>query len=171
MSSKNTNKKNNGKPNDTAASVNTGGGAYVGGDVSVKGGDFVGRDKKIISGDRGISIGGNVSGSTIISGEGNVVSFHGSSSENFDSIYRTINSRTDLSQNDKADLTDEIKEFEAEIKKGNDAGESFLIRRLRNISRIAPDILEVVLATIASPTSGFGLIAKKLAEKMKTSAD
>jgi len=31
----------------TQLNVDTGGGAYVGGDVKTKGGDFVGRDKKV----------------------------------------------------------------------------------------------------------------------------
>ncbi len=53
--------------------INTGGGAYIGGDVSTGGGDFVGRDKVVVVGSRGVAIGGNVSGSTIITGDGNVI--------------------------------------------------------------------------------------------------
>ena len=34
------------------------------------------------------------------------------------------------------------------------------------IQRIAPDILDVVMATIANPAAGFGMVAKKVAEKM-----
>ena len=50
--------------------VDTGGGAYVGGDVNTGGGDFVGRDKKT---DNSVSIGGSVSNSNIITGSDNQI--------------------------------------------------------------------------------------------------
>ena len=59
-----------------------------------------------------------------------------------------------------------VEEIAAEDQKGEDADESFIARRLRNIQRIAPDILDVVMATIANPAAGFGMVAKKVAEKM-----
>ena len=43
--------------------------------------------------------------------------------------------------------------------------EGFLSRRLRNIARMAPDVLDVVVATLANPLAGLGVAAKKLAEK------
>ena len=59
--------------NKESRKINTGGGAYIGGTVSTSGGDFVGRDK-IVTANRGsIAIGGNVSGSTIITGDGNII--------------------------------------------------------------------------------------------------
>lgn len=50
--------------------VDTGGGAYVGGDVNTRGGDFTGRDKKT---DNSVTIGGNVSGSNIVTGNNNQI--------------------------------------------------------------------------------------------------
>jgi hypothetical protein len=34
---------------------------------------------------------------------------------------------------------------------------------------MAPDILDVVIATIANPLAGLGLVSKKIAEKAKVS--
>jgi len=41
------------------------------------------------------------------------------------------------------------------------------MRRFRNLARMAPDILEVTLATITNPILGYGVIAKKIAAKAK----
>jgi hypothetical protein len=85
----------------------------------------------------------------------------------FSTIFVQIADRTDLPSADKADLKSELEIFEGEDKKGPEANEGFLAQRLRNVRRIAPDILDVAIATIANPAAGFGMIAKKVVEKMK----
>ena len=85
----------------------------------------------------------------------------------FEGIYSGIDARTDLAKDEKADLIAEIDELRAELAKKEKADEGFLLRRLRNIGRMAPDILQVTLATIANPVAGFGVIAQKVAEKAK----
>jgi len=64
-----------------------------------------------------------------------------------------------------------VQELQAEVAKGDEADEDFLARRLRNIQRMAPDILEVALATLSNPAVGFGLAVKKVAQRMKESAE
>ena len=39
--------------------------------------------------------------------------------------------------------------------------------RSRNIARIAPDMLDMVVATLANPLAGLGMVVKKIAEKAK----
>jgi hypothetical protein len=68
------------------------------------------------------------------------------------------------------DVKVEIQEVREELEKQDEADESFILRRLRNIGRMAPDILEVTLATITNPILGFGILAKKIAEKAKATA-
>jgi hypothetical protein len=68
---------------------------------------------------------------------------------------------------DKEDLKVDFQEILSEVEKGNQANESFVARRLRNIKRMAPDILETILAAMVNPASGFGMIAKKVAERIK----
>ncbi|MGQ9832933.1 MAG: hypothetical protein ACUVRJ_03895 [Candidatus Villigracilaceae bacterium] len=133
-----------------------------------QGGDYIGRDQKISAGNGSVVIGGNVTNSTIVTGDKNVVT---SGANFFLPIYQAIEERKDLTADAKADLKAEIQDVEAEVKKGEQADETFLARRLRNIRRIAPDILEVVTATLTNPTAGFSLIARKVAEKARASAD
>ena len=57
-----------------------------------------------------------------------------------------------------------------EAQKGDTADDTFLGRRLRNIKRMAPDIFDVVIATLVSPAAGLGMAVKKIAEKAKAEA-
>ncbi len=59
---------------------------------------------------------------------------------------------------DKEDLKAEVQDLQTEVAKGEEANESFLERRLRNIKRMAPDILETIATTFARSTgwSGYG---------------
>ena len=120
--------------------ISTGGGAYVEGQVDTGGGDFIGRDK------------------TISAAEIKNV---------FTPIYENIDSKPQISPEDKSDLKAEVQEVETEVAKGEEADESFLARRFRNIGRTAPDILDVVLATLTNPTAGFAMAVAKIAEKAK----
>jgi len=82
------------------------------------------------------------------------------------SIYRPIGeSSREMSEND--DLVAEVDEIKDEVTKGNDVNESFLSRRLRNLKKMAPDIAEVALATLANPAAGLGMICKKVAKNTK----
>jgi hypothetical protein len=122
--------------------INTGGGASIVGDVKFRDGTFVGRDQK-----------------TGISAE-EIAAL-------FEKVYAQIDAKTDLKAADKADLKATVDEAKAEVQKGEKADESFLARQLRNIGRMAPDILEVVLATLTSPAAGFAAVVRKVAEKAK----
>ncbi len=63
-----------------------------------------------------------------------------------------------------------MEEIKTEVEKGAQASESFLTSRLRNIQRMAPDILDVVLATLANPTSGLATAVRKIAGRMQAEA-
>ena len=54
-----------------------------------------------------------------------------------------------------------------QLKNNKKMEESFLSRRFRNIARIAADVLDVVVATLANPLAGLGVAIKKIAEKAK----
>lgn len=123
----------------------------------------VGRDRIVSAGDGSIVVGGDANQSVIITGDHNRVNVN----SKFSTIYKQVDERTDLPAADKTDLKSELQTFEDEDKKGPESNEGFLAQRLRNVKRIAPDILDVALATIANPAAGFGMIAKKVAEKMK----
>ena len=123
----------------------------------------VGRDQSLQSWDASVVVQGNISNSKIVTGDHSRIA----SSSKFSTIYKQVEERSDLSSTDKTDLKSELQTFEDEDKKGPESNEGFLAQKLRNIRRIAPDILDVIIATIANPAAGFGMIAKKVAEKMK----
>ena len=154
-----------GKRKKNTSKKNTGGGVQVGGNVDTGGGDFVGRDKKVVVGERGVVVGGNVSNSNIVTGDGNLVNLE----QAFAPVYEAIE-RKALHPEQKADLKADVKEIEAEAAKGDKADEGFLARRLRNLRRMAPDILDVMIASMGGPVSAGTAILKKLMAKAKEEA-
>jgi len=120
--------------------VNTGGGAFVGGSVTA-GGDFVGRDKVTIQ------------------------MAASAADADFRKLEQAIEARPDTPPEDKADLHAAVQDMHTEAAKGAQADQGFIERQLRIIGRMAPDILEVAVATFANPGVGLALVAKKITEK------
>ena len=89
----------------------------------------------------------------------------------FDQLYSNIYARADTSPADKEDIKAEVKEIQTSVtqaaQKNEKIDESFLSRRFRNIARMAPDVLDVVVATLGNPLAGLGVAVKKIAEKAK----
>ena len=85
----------------------------------------------------------------------------------FEALFEKIENKSNLSQDEKASLKLEVYEVKQELAKNEQADETLLMQRLRHIGKMAPDILEVALATITNPIAGFGVLAKKIAEKAK----
>jgi hypothetical protein len=151
--------------------VDTGGGAYIEGSVHTGGGDFIGRDRNVIASGGGIAIGGNVSGSNIVSGHNNIVGSQVSQQAFYlNEVLRRIDARPGSSLEDKAGLKAEVLDLQKEDARGPQADETTLTRRLRSIQRMAPDILDMLLAVIANPAAGFGLVAQMAAQKMQVDA-
>lgn len=146
-------------------------GLQIGGGVHVTGGDFIAGDKNVKVDKGGIYVGGGVQGSNLISGDHNKIANQESSREKlFADLNEQIQQRPNTSPEDKQDLQANVAEIKAEAARGEEADESFLSRRLRNIDRIAPDIFEVLLATLANPAAGFAMVVKKVAERARKPA-
>lgn len=130
----------------TTGDIRTGGGAYVGGDVTVEGGDFVGRDKitTTYQGERLAEV--------------NAL---------FDKLYAVVQARPETPPEERDDLQAEIEEVQQALTAEEAVDEGFLARRLRNIGRMAPDILEVVLDTLANPVIGLRTVVRKIRERAK----
>ncbi len=92
----------------------------------------------------------------------------------FEYIYAQIEADSKLPPVAKADVEAEVKDLQtgvmASVEQQAPLTESFLARRFRNIARVAPDILDVVVATLGSPLAGLGVAVKKIAEKAKAEA-
>ena len=124
--------------------IDTGGGAYVGGNVTVGSGKFVGRDDYSTTGASADEL-----------------------AKAFEKIYAAIEARPNTRPQDKADLKAEAKEAQAEAAKGERASEDFLSLRLRNIERMAPDILDVVESALAGPAAAFATVLQKVVKKIR----
>jgi hypothetical protein len=146
--------------------VQTGGGAYVGGNVITGGGDFVGRDKVIADSESNEVNGTDLSYSTITLGSGNVVT-------NLQNIFASIFDAIENSYmppRDKEAVFADVRKLETEAKKGDSADESFLAQRLRTLRHMAPDISELLLSALAGPGAVVSTLVKKVAEKVKAEA-
>lgn len=125
------------------------------------------KQSKIRTGDNSIAIQGNVTGSNIVAGNNNVINQNVANiSAIFAPLYRTVDEHPTLPVAVKEDVKAEIKDVEKEIHNGDQLDESSVTRHLRNVQRMAPDILDVVVATLANPAAGLGMVAKKIADKM-----
>jgi hypothetical protein len=89
----------------------------------------------------------------------------------FDQLYIGIEINSKTSSAEKEDLRAEVEEIQSTVteavQKNEKVEESFLSRRFRNIARVAPDVLDVIVATLANPLAGLGVTVKKIAEKAK----
>jgi hypothetical protein len=131
------------------------GGLQIGGSVNVNGGDFVAGNKNTNVGAGGVYIGGNLSGSNIVTGHNNVITAGGKSREGlFDGILKKIDSTQSLAPEDKEDLRSAIRELEAAMQGQNSVDETFLARTVRSMSRIEPKISEAVLALLQNRHPG-----------------
>ncbi|MBN2171594.1 MAG: hypothetical protein JW819_09785, partial [Candidatus Krumholzibacteriota bacterium] len=143
--------------------IHTGGAPYFAGGIKVKG-DYVQRDKIEIHAGEGSAVTlGDHSPATVIRQEADPEAV----ARAFATLYAAVEARPDTPAADKADLRSDLKEIEAEVAKGESADESFLARRLRNVRRMAPDILEVALTTMLNPLSGLGKVAERVAARMR----
>ncbi len=92
----------------------------------------------------------------------------------FGEIYSAIDARSELAATQQEDLKAEVRDVQSAVEdattKKIQIDESFLARHFRNIARMAPDILDVVVATLANPLAGLGVAAKKIAAKAKEEA-
>ena len=141
--------------------IDTGGGAYIGGNVRV-GRDFIGRDQVRITGDGNVV--GDHSSATVVKTTGLDAA---QAAALFARVYAAIVDHPGMSPQEKQDLQAEVQEVQQETARGEEANESFLAHRLRNIERMAPDILDVVVATLLNPVAGIAAAARKVAQRIK----
>lgn len=124
-----------------------------------------------IGGDQNI-IQGNFSGGIITQGRNATVTAHQSNGMDakelavlFEKLYRHVESRPNDPNVDKSEISEIIQKIEKESSKGNDANEMKLGRWVENLGQMAPDILDVVLASLGGPVSGITAVVKKIADR------
>jgi len=84
---------------------------------------------------------------------------------------RQINAKIDaslgLSQSEKSELKTQTQKIDEEIKKGTKADLGRLERWINTVAVMAPDIFDVVVATLQSPLAGIGMVIKKIGDRAK----
>lgn len=118
------------------------GGINIKGNVSIKGGKVAGRD--------------NV--------EKNITNVHISLAP----VYHALKKNTTVPPKVKKKVEADVKQIEKEVKKGEAAKVSFIQQRLENIEKMAPDIADVVIATLQNPVAGVSVALRKVLAKMQT---
>jgi len=121
-------------------------GAYVGGSVNTGGGAFIGRDR----------VGAGSLEPEAIAGI-------------FAPLYAAIEQHPTAGATEKGDLIAELRELQYEVGKGDQAELDLVKRRLRSVGRLAPDILALLIATLADPVAGFNPAVVETAEHMRAS--
>jgi hypothetical protein len=122
------------------------------------------------AGNGSIVIGGNVQGSNIVMGNHNTVS---NQSVNiaplFQTIYHYVDTHPKLQAGKKQDAKEELKEIEVALEEPK-PDENFILRRFRNLNRMAPEIVEVAFETLKNPIGGVAEVIKRIAKKMAEEA-
>ena len=154
------------------------GGSVVTGDrnrVSQVGGDQVGGDK--VGGDKvgGDKItAGDISGSTVAMGR-KAQAQQGIGGEAlaavFQSVYQKIEARPEDPDVDKEEVVESVQKIETEATTQAEPNENKLERWLRNLAQMAPDIVEVMAASLAGPVSGAAAVLRKVIAKVKSEAE
>ena len=125
----------------------------------------------LAAGDNSIVIGGNMTGSSIVIGDGNTIS---NQSVNVAPLFKTLEDVVDqhieITSAQKEDIKAELQEVQAELEKP-DPNESFLVRRFRNLQRMAPDIVDVAFETLKNPIGGVAEVVRRISKKMAEDAN
>jgi len=139
--------------------VNTGGGAYIGGNVSLSGGSFVGRDQRNVT----------------ITGNGNVMGDHSHATVTYtsgmtgDQVAVLFAQALALARQQPAavreDLEAAVETAQEETAKGEAADKGLLSKMLDVLLEKGPDILEVVIEAILNPAAAAGRGVKLLAKQ------
>ena len=116
----------------------------------------------------GINITGNVTiKNSKVAGRDNVERKVVNVNVSFAPVYHALKENATIAPETKKTIEESVKQVEQEVKKGDKARPSFVQERLQNILKMAPDIGEVVMATLLNPAAGISLAIKKVVNKIQ----
>ena len=85
----------------------------------------------------------------------------------FEAIYQQIEARPEDPDVDHEEIAGEVKRIEQEVAKAEAANPNKVKRWLANLAEMAPDILEVTVASLTNPAAGVATVISKIAKKAK----
>ena len=123
--------------------------------------------------------GENVVGAVNASGRANVdisqSSVHKTNDPGFERLFELleekINARPEDPNVDKQEIQEQINQIKAEAAKGEEANPNKLERWIRNLAGMAPDIVDVMVASLGGPISGLTAVLHKIAARVKAESE
>ncbi len=88
----------------------------------------------------------------------------------FDAVFQHIQSRPENPDVDKSEIKATVQNIQQEAAKNEEANQSKLERWLKYLAGIAPDILDVMAASLGGPVTGFAAVFKKILDKARQNA-
>ena len=85
----------------------------------------------------------------------------------FDAVFKKIETLPADPNVDKEEIVETVQKIQTEASKEDQANTNKLERWMTNIAQMAPDILEVMAASLAGPVSGFTAVFKKIVDSFK----
>ena len=131
----------------------------------------------------GIHIGGNVgpgaavgsharvTAKNIAGGDINIGADAKDVADAFLRIYTAIETKKFDSEEQANTAREAVELIEEENAKGDAANEKIVKLSFQTIAQMAPDILDVVVASLVSPLTGISAVVKKIAEKAKAASE
>jgi hypothetical protein len=119
--------------------------------------------------------GENVVGSVNAGGRANIditqSSIHKTDDANFERLFELleekIRARPEDPNVDKGEIREQVSQIKAETVKGEKANPKKLERWIRNLAGMAPDIVDVMLASLGGPLSGLTAVIRGIAARVK----
>jgi chorismate mutase len=85
----------------------------------------------------------------------------------FEAVFKKIESLPANPDVDKEEILETVQKIQEETNKENQANPNKLERWISSIAKMAPDILEVMAASLAGPVTGFTAVFKKIVDKAR----
>ena len=102
-------------------------------------------------------------------------SIHQTNDANFDELFdlleERINARPEDPDVDKREIQEQVKQIKVEAAKGEAANVSKIERWIRNLFHMAPDIVDVMAASLGGPISGLTAVIQKIATRVKADSE
>ena len=123
--------------------------------------------------------GENVVGSIDASGHAKVdvtqSSIHKTDDANFERLFELleekIKARPADPNVDKGEIQAQVNQIKAEAAQGEKANPNKLERWIRNLAGMAPDVVDVMVASLGGPISGITAVIQKIAARVKAEAE
>lgn len=98
-------------------------------------------------------------------------SVHKTEDANFEKLFKLLEEKIDARPEDpnvgKQEIQKQVNEIKTEAAQGENANQNKLERWIRNLATMAPDVVDVMVASFGGPISGITAVIQKIAARVK----